>query len=112
MKFTFCGGSSSFDGSSSGRSPTRSDCSATRAARFADFTELNVAAARTSVPPALAIAEMVTQSAMARVYGACPRSHDSRVSKSALEVAREVGERLRDPERLARAIDLGPKQTA
>ena len=72
MKFTFCVGSSSFDGSSSGRSPTRSDCSATRAARFADFTELNFAAARTSVPPALAIAEIVTQSATARVYDGCP----------------------------------------
>jgi len=42
--------------------------SATRAARFAERTDANVAPARTSVPPAVASEEIVTQSAMARVY--------------------------------------------
>jgi len=48
----------------SGRSPARSDSSATRAARLADRTEAYVVPARTSVPPAVASAEIVTQSAM------------------------------------------------
>jgi hypothetical protein len=39
--------------------------SATRADRFDDFTAENVATARTSVPPAVASEEMVTQSAKA-----------------------------------------------
>jgi hypothetical protein len=46
-----------------------SDCSATRAARFAERTEATVTPARTSVPPAEASAEIVTQSATPRVYG-------------------------------------------
>lgn len=41
-----------------------SDRSAVRAARFADLTELNVATASTSVPPAVASEEIVTQSAI------------------------------------------------
>ena len=44
--------------------PTSSDCSATRAERLADLTELNVAIASTSVPPAVASDEIVTQSAI------------------------------------------------
>src|SRR5581483_1793232 len=47
----------------SGRRPARRDVSATRAARFADRTDAYVVPARTSVPPAVANAEMVTQSA-------------------------------------------------
>src|SRR5213595_1781190 len=47
----------------SGRRPARRDVSATRAARFADRTDAYVVPARTSVPPAVASAEMVTQSA-------------------------------------------------
>jgi hypothetical protein len=49
---------------SSGRNPASSDRSATRAARFADLTEAKVAPASTSVPPAVASEEIVTQSAM------------------------------------------------
>lgn len=64
-KRTRWGGSSSFDGTSTGRRPTSSDCSATRADRFADRTELNVATASTRVPPAVASEEIVTQSAIA-----------------------------------------------
>ena len=41
-----------------------SDRSAVRAARFADLTELKVATASTSVPPAVASEEIVTQSAI------------------------------------------------
>jgi hypothetical protein len=64
-KPTLTGASSSWDGISTGRIPARSDRSATRAERFADFTDENVATARTSVPPAVASDEMVTQSAIA-----------------------------------------------
>ena len=46
---------------SSGLTPRRSDCSAMRAVRFAERTEANVATARTSVPPAVASAEIVAQ---------------------------------------------------
>src|SRR5437763_15073735 len=63
MNATFWGASSRRAGSSSGRSPTRSERSATRAARFAERTEAKVASARMSVPPAVASAEIVTQSA-------------------------------------------------
>ena len=49
---------------SSGRSPARSDVSATRAARLAERTDAYVVPASTSVPPAVASAEIVTQSAM------------------------------------------------
>src|SRR5947209_2657119 len=60
---TFCSGSApNREVTSSGRSPSSSDCSATRAARFADRTEANVATARMSVPAAVASAEIVTQS--------------------------------------------------
>src|SRR3954468_1828278 len=58
------GSSSGREGTSTGRSPTRSVRSATRAARFADRTEAKVAPARTSVPPAVASEEIVTQSAI------------------------------------------------
>jgi hypothetical protein len=50
-----------------GRKPASSDRSAVRAARFAERTDANVDTARTSVPPAVAREEIVTQSAMARV---------------------------------------------
>ncbi len=43
--------------------PASSERSATRAERFADLTELKVATARTSVPPAVASDEIVAQSA-------------------------------------------------
>src|ERR671930_336391 len=56
----------------SGRIPTWSARSAVRAARFAERTEANVAIARTSVPPAVARAETVAQSAIAAGYAAVP----------------------------------------
>src|SRR5215472_16505953 len=68
-KLTLIAGSSAREGTRSGRWPARSDCSATRAARFAERTDATVTPASTSVPPADARAEMVTQSATARVYG-------------------------------------------
>src|SRR5690349_3273459 len=68
-KPAFTTGSSSREGTSSGRWPASSDCSATRAARLAERTDPTVTPARTSVPPAEARAEIVTQSATARVYG-------------------------------------------
>src|SRR3954447_24636290 len=64
MKPTFWSTSSNRDGISSGRRLASTEISATRAARFADLTDANVAAARTSVPPAVASDEMVTQSAI------------------------------------------------
>ena len=64
-KPTLTAASSSCDGISTGRIPASSDRSATRAERFADLTDENVATARTSVPPAVASEEMVTQSAIA-----------------------------------------------
>src|SRR5437763_3749977 len=69
-KLTLSVGSSARDGTRSGRWPASSDCSATRAARFAERTDATVTPASTSVPPADARAEIVTQSATARVYGA------------------------------------------
>ena len=60
-------GSSSREGISTGRIPIRNDRSATRAERLADLTELNVATASTSVPPAVASEEIVTQSAIDRL---------------------------------------------
>src|SRR4051794_33144707 len=62
-KLAFCFGPSYRDGMSNGGIPASSDSSATRAARFADRTDPNVATARTSVPPAVANDEIVTQSA-------------------------------------------------
>jgi hypothetical protein len=59
---TRSGESSSRDGISTGLRPANNDRSATRADRFADLTELNVATASTNVPPAVASEEMVTQS--------------------------------------------------
>jgi hypothetical protein len=55
-------GSSSREGTSTGRSPASSERSAARAARFAERTELKVATASTSVPPAVASDEMVAAS--------------------------------------------------
>src|SRR5215468_2222893 len=69
-KPAFCVGSSVRDWTSNGRWLARRDCSATRAARLAERTEATVTPASTSVPPAEARAEIVTQSATARVYGA------------------------------------------
>jgi competence protein ComEA len=77
-KPTFWAGSSVRDGTSSGRCPASSDCSATRAARLAERTEATVTPARTSVPPAEASAEIVTQSATERVYGAATKSTQTR----------------------------------
>src|SRR5579871_442498 len=68
-KPTFWTGSSSRDGTSSGRSPASNERSATRAARLAERTDANVATPSTSVPPAVASDEIVTQSATAAVYG-------------------------------------------
>ena len=47
---------------STGRNPTSNDCSAARAALFAERTEAKVASAKTSVPAAVAREEIVTQS--------------------------------------------------
>lgn len=58
----FCAVSSRRDGISTGRSPASSDSSAARAVRLAERTEENVATASTSVPPAVASEEIVTQS--------------------------------------------------
>ena len=63
---TLTAGSSRCEGMSSGRMPAMSERSATRAERFAERTDENVATASTSVPPAVASDEMVTQSAMRR----------------------------------------------
>src|ERR687887_2148174 len=60
----------------SGRIPTWSARSAVRAARFAERTEANVAIARTSVPPAVARAETVAQSAIAAGYAALVPGRD------------------------------------
>src|SRR5215218_6235588 len=62
---TLIRGSSSFEGVSRGRSPTWRACSAIRADWLADRTEAKVAAASTSVPPAVASEEIVTQSVIA-----------------------------------------------
>src|SRR5438067_3497856 len=60
---TFCGGSSARDGTSRGRMPVRSVCSAMRAERLDERTAEYVPAASTSVPPAVASDEIVCQSA-------------------------------------------------
>ena len=62
------------------RTGWRDTAVSSRAARFADLTDANVAAASTSVPPALAIAEIVTQSATGRVYAEVGVSTDSRAT--------------------------------
>src|SRR5215468_3621040 len=66
---TFCSGSCKRELRNNGRSPASSDRSAVRAARLADRTDANVAAARTSVPAAVASDAIVGQSAMPRGYG-------------------------------------------
>src|SRR5205807_5612731 len=65
---TFSMTSSGRAANNSGRSPVSNDASATRAARFAERTDENVATARTSVPPAVASDEIVDQSAMSGGY--------------------------------------------
>src|ERR1051325_7310668 len=77
-KPTLTAGSSGREGTSRGRWPARRDCSATRAARLAERTEATVTPASTSVPPAEARAEIVTQSATARVYGAARKVPQTR----------------------------------
>ena len=54
--------------------PASSDCSASRADRFEERTAAKVAPASTSVPPAVASDEMVTQSATGRRYLTEPAS--------------------------------------
>src|SRR3954468_2330953 len=63
---TFSVGSSNRVGTSSGRTLASSDSSASRALRLAERTDAKVATARTSVPPAVASEEIVTQSADTR----------------------------------------------
>src|SRR5262245_5233423 len=58
------GGSSSREGTSTGRSPAIRVRSAVRAARLAERTEAKVPAASTRVAPAVASDEMVAQSVM------------------------------------------------
>src|SRR3954471_4284114 len=71
-KNTSSPGSSSRVGVNTGRRPTSSARSATRALRLAERTDANVATASTSVPPAVASEEMVTQSAdTPSAYGCC-----------------------------------------
>lgn len=65
-KATFSAGSCIRDVTSSGSRPSSRLCSATRAARFADRTDANVATS-TSVRPAVASEEMAAQSVMARL---------------------------------------------
>src|SRR4051794_24035812 len=62
-KPTFCGASSNRDGTNTGLSPASRARSVARAERLAERTDANVAAASTSVPPAVASAEIVVQSA-------------------------------------------------
>jgi cytochrome P450 len=68
MKPTFSAGSWNRDGTSTGLSPASSERSAVRDARLADRTEAYVAAASTSVPAAVASAEIVAQSATHGYY--------------------------------------------
>ena len=70
MKPIFSGGSSSRDVTSTGRRPASRARSAVREARFAERTDAKVAAASTSVPPAVASAEIVVQSAIERILRA------------------------------------------
>ena len=101
---------------STGRSPAISDRSATRADLLDDRTAENVAPASTSVPPAVASDEMVTQSAKrsslaptrgripALLYAAVPRMGDLWVHVGAVEICDSRGPsvaapRLADPRR-------------
>jgi DNA-binding NarL/FixJ family response regulator len=88
----------------SGRRPARSDVSATRAARFADRTDAYVVPARTSVPPAVASAEMVTQSATRpelylavgkQAYNRLPAMADSEITVLIVDDHEVVREGLR-----------------
>src|SRR6266508_5642292 len=67
-KTTFSGGSWSRDGASTGRMVASNARSVTRADWCDERTAANVAAASTSVPPAVANEEMVAQSATLRHY--------------------------------------------
>src|SRR5579872_3520228 len=93
MKPTLTGGSSGRDGIRSGRIPTSNDSSATRAARLAERTEVNVAPASTNVPPAVASDEIVAQLLTRPQYGG--------VAESASVGAAQVSER--------REWDLNPR---
>src|SRR3954468_5189124 len=67
-------GSSSLDGISNGRTLASNVSSASRALRLAERTDAKVATASTSVPPAVASEEIVTQSAdTPSAYGCCHR---------------------------------------
>src|SRR5438309_286597 len=68
IQVTFWTGSSKRDGNRSGRSPAWRVRSAVRAAALADRTEAKVATASTRVPPAVASAEIVVQSAIRGRY--------------------------------------------
>src|SRR5437016_2288143 len=101
----------------SGRTPTSSDCSATRAERFAERTEENVATARTSVPPAVASEEIVAQSAIARAsidarYTATHAGRDRHRSRGAVgapgSLRRREGAAARAARRDPRSRGAGP----
>src|SRR3954453_534606 len=94
MNPTFSGVSSRCDGTRNARSPASTERSATRATRFADRTDMNVAPASTSVPPAVASDEIVTQSAI-----------DDRVELDLDE--RAVRDEPADEIRRVRGIDSG-----
>src|SRR5436190_7804130 len=102
---TFSGGSWRRDGTSTGRMLANRARSVTRAERLADRTAANVAPASTSVPPAVASAEIVTQSALNR------SSTDARCSigEAPVEVV-VVGTEVEQPVARVREEDhpLGP----
>src|SRR5919204_6087344 len=91
----------------SGRIPTWSARSAVRAARFAERTEANVAIARTSVPPAVARAETVAQSAIAAGYAALVPGGD-RSRGGAPADAAGVGRRIQRARRPGAPPQGGP----
>src|SRR5436190_9639381 len=66
LNATFSGGSWRRDGTSTGRMLANRARSVTRAERLDDRTAANVAPASTSVPPAVASAEIVAQSVLKR----------------------------------------------
>src|SRR6185503_1634743 len=73
-------GASARDWTSRGCCAASSDLSATRAARLAERTDATVTPASTSVPPAEARAEIVTQSATRRVYEAARKPARTRLT--------------------------------
>src|SRR5438270_8370539 len=68
-KPTFSGGSSSRDGTKTGRMPASKARSVALAARWLERTDANVAAASTSVPAAVPSSATVDSSAIHRSYG-------------------------------------------